>query len=210
MVRFARTFVIASAWLLPLFAIAQAIKPELIRTSTGATVVFNTVDSFFAADVTGDNIKPAPGTDGFFQVDDRLLRVSNTPDKELAQGAGSRVLLPKEILQLQFKRDLDEEQFSLQRPIRETKQEILTLSKGRIVLHWWFSMPSGSQGGATQHHYMSTVCNREVFTICAPLLPKDTQDALREFMLATMNTVRESNDPINVKEYAKELQQADQ
>ncbi len=205
MVRFICVLLLAGTCLLPLPTNAQSIKPEVIRTASGATVVFNTIDSFFAADVVGENIQPAPGTDGYFQVDNRLVRMTNTPDKKVLPGAGSRVLLPKEILQTQFRLDLKEEEFLLQRPIQGTQQEVLTLPKGRVLLHWWFDLPSGTQGGATQRHYISTVCNREVFTVCAPLLPTDSAEALRAFLLEIMGTVRESDDPINVKEYAKEL-----
>jgi hypothetical protein len=194
-----------SLLLLPAFASAQSIAPRAVLTADGATIVFNTIDSFFAADVEADEVKPAPGTDGFIQVDDRLMRFTNTPDKELTHGAGTRVLLPKEILQLQFRRDLDEEQTILQRTLPDTKQEYLTTTKGRVVLHWWFAMPSKADRGATQRHYMSTVCNRQVLTVCAPLLIGDTQEKLVQYMKTVMESVRESDDPINVKEYAKEL-----
>ncbi len=184
---------------------AQSIKPELIRTEAGATLIFNTVDSFFAVDIAGDNIKPAPNTDGFFQVDARLVRVTNTPQRELAPAVGQRVLMPKELLQMQYRRDLDEEQFSLQRPIQNSKQEFITTAKGRLLMHWWFDMP-GSGSGESQRHYISTICERQVLTICTPLLPGDAQEPLRQYLIESMQSVRESDDPINVREYAKELQ----
>ena len=191
--------------LVPFFGAAQSIKPELIKTDDGATLVFNTVDSFFVVDVAGDKIEPAPTTDGFFQVDARLLRVVNTPKRTLSPTVGKQVLLSKEVLQMQFRRDLDEEQTVLQRPIRNTKQEYLTTAKGRLVLHWWFELPTGAQGGGSQRHYMSTICDQQVLTACAPVLPPDTQEALRQYLLNVMASVRESDDPINVREYAKEL-----
>ncbi len=193
------------ATLLPLMAAAQSIAPKAVLTADGATIVFNTIDSFFAADVEGDVIKPAQGTDGFIQIDDRLMRFTNTPDKELTHGAGSRVLLPKEMLQLQFRHDLEDEETIAQHPIRDTKQEYITTAKGRLVIHWWYTLPGNSKGGATEQHFMSTVCNRQVLTVCAPLLGGDTQAQLLTYMKAVMGTVRESDDPINVKEYAKEL-----
>lgn len=192
--------------LLPLLASAQVVRPELIKTDAGATLVFNTDESFFAVDVAGDNLQPAPNTDGFFQVDSRLIRLTNTPLKELSPGVGQRVLMPKELLQLQLRRDLDAEQSELQRPVRDTKQEYLVTPKGRLVLHWWLSLPGSPGRGATERHYMSTICDRQVLTVCAPLLPTDQPEALRQYLNNVMVSVRESDDPINVSEYAKELQ----
>lgn len=189
----------------PTQVLAQGIKPKAIVTDEGATFVFNTMESFFALDVPGAEVKPSPNTEGYFQTDARLLRIFNLPDKELDKTAGSRVLMPKEILQMAQKRDIDEEQFALQRPIPTIRQEYLTTAKGRLVLHWWFEMPTNSERGATQQHYMSTICNRQVLTICAPLLPKDIAADLTKYLIGIMGTIRESDDPINVKEYAKEL-----
>ncbi len=197
--------ILLSCLLLPLLGLAQAVAPELITTESGGTLVFNTSESFFAVDVAGDKLGPTPNAGGFFQVDARLIRVFNTPQRELTRAVGQRVLMPKELLQMQLRRDLEEEQFLLQRPITDTKQEYLTTAKGRLVLHWWFELPSGSTGNTSQRHYMSTICDREVLTLCAPLLQPDTQEALRRYMSNVMLTVRESDEPINVREYAKEL-----
>ncbi|MBC7447131.1 MAG: hypothetical protein H7330_03645 [Hymenobacteraceae bacterium] len=193
-------------FLLPVLGSAQVIKPELIMTESGGTLVFNTAESFFAVDVAGDKLLPAPNTDGFFQVDARLIRLVNTPQRELARDIGQRVLMPKELLQMQFRHDLDEEQFNLQRPITTTKQEYITTPKGRLVLHWWLELPGSSDRSVTQRHYMSTICDRQVLTASAPLLPNDTQEELRSYLIKVMLSVRESDDPINVTEYAKELQ----
>jgi len=205
MARFFTLLLLLGCWLAPRLASAQGVTPQAITTDDGATIVFNTMDSFFVVDVPGDEVKPAPGAKGYFQADKRLVRLFNTPDKELNKTAGARVLMPREILQMAQKRDLDEEQFTLQRPVQNPKQEYLTTPKGRLVLHWWFDLPAGASGGATQRHYMSTICNREVLTLCIPLLPGDTPEALQQYMLGIMASVRESDDPINVKEYAKEL-----
>lgn len=182
---------------------AQGIKPRAIVTDDGATLVFNTAESFFALDVPGDQVSPS-NREGYFQADARLIRIFNVPDKMLDKTIGSRVLLPKEILQMTQKRDLDEEQFALQRPIQNVHQEYLTTSRGRLVLHWWFDRP-GAGDGDTQQHYLSTVCNRQVLTVCAPVLPKDTSAELVKYLTGIVASVRESDDPINVKEYAKEL-----
>lgn len=200
-----RPYLLLLLALLPGLASAQAVKPEVILTDDGGTLVFNTMESFFAVDVAGDKLAPAPNTDGFFQIDARLLRVVNTPQRELTKQVGQQVLMPKEVLQMQFRRDLDEEQFGLQRPINNTRQEYITTPKGRLVLHWWFELPNNGSGGS-QRHYMSTICDRHVLTVCAPLLPGDSQDALRQYMTTVLTSVRESDDPINVREYAKELQ----
>lgn len=190
----------------PFFGFAQVIRPELIRTPTGATFVFNTAESFFAVDIAAGQLSPKPTSEGFYQADARLVRVMNTPQKELTIGFGQREPTSKEFLQLQFRRDLDEELFSLQRPIPDTRQEYLTTSKGRLVLHWWFDMPGGNDRGATQRHYVSTICDRQILTVIAPLLATDTPDSLRQYLIGVMQTVRESNDPINVSEYVKDPQ----
>lgn len=184
----------------------QGTTPQVIRTDDGATIVFNTQESFFAFDLPATEIKRAPGPDEYMVVDARLIRASTVPDKAFIKGAGERVLLPKELLQAQLKLDLDEEQFNLQRPISAAGQEYITSSKGRSILHWWVELPAeGSKHGPTQRHYMTTVCNRDVLVLRAPLLPGDTPEQLRAYLLGAMSTVRMSDDPINVKEYAKTL-----
>ena len=190
--------------LAPLAGLAQVVRPELIRTTTGATFVFNTAESFFAVDVAAAQLNVKPTPDGYHEADARLIRLTHTPQKELTAELGNRVPAPKELLQLQFRRDLDEEQFSLQRPVHDSRQEFLTTPKGPLVLHWWFALPSGSSHGATEQHYMSTVCDRQVLSVSAPLLTGDAPDALRQYLIGVMQTVRESNDPINVSD-AKEL-----
>ena len=192
------------ALLLPFTGFAQVVRPELIRTAAGATFVFNTAESFFAVDVAAAQFDTKATPDGYHQADARLIRLTHTPQKELTAELGNRVPAPKELLQLQFRRDLDEEQFSLQRPVHDSRQEFLTTPKGRLVLHWWFALPSGSNHGATQQHYVSTVCDRQILSISAPLLVDDTPDGLRQYLVGVMQTVRESNDPINVSD-TKEL-----
>lgn len=202
-------FLSSLIWLGTFGSVAQGLPPKVIKTDGGATLVFNTQESFFALDIVGDEIKPAPGTEGYIQVDARLLRAVSIPDHKVLPTAGQQVMLGRELLQAQQRIDLDEEQFSLQRPVRDVKQEYMTTSKGRQLLHWWFALPGAAERGVLERHYFSTVCNRQVLVLCAPLLAGDTPGGLKDFLLQAAASVRESDDPIDIKEYAKTLRESD-
>ncbi len=148
-----------------------------IRVKDGYAQVYNTPESFFQVNVSGDKVIHMNSSDIIYVVDDKYLQLLNYPIKKYFERDFPEAE-EEAILNFYFEK---ESQYIREKTAFDIKaeKELLTTANGKKYLYWHFVSPSSQDEKQTdrtvqEEHYITMICNQEILNLYTMTTKKDT------------------------------------
>ncbi len=172
-----------------------------LKTADGIFFIWNRPGMSFTLNIKGNNIQPMDaGENVFFKVDGLTLQIQSLPLKNFAPHARKNKLDDKAILNAHR----DWETKFIEDKLLKKKISVVTssekLSNGIEALIWEYEMPEGFKNpDAHKQMYVSVVARDYLILLNGVVSAKDSDAAVRSFLLEKMNTLKITANPIDLK-----------
>ena len=149
-----------------------------IRVKGGYTQVYNTPDSFFQVDISGDKVIRMNSSDIIYVVDTKYLQLLNSNLKNYFGESYATAEEEEAILNDFYEKEIsyirEKTAFDI-----DVKKELLTTANGKKYIYWHFISPSSQDEKQTdktvqEEHYVSMICNQEILNLYSLVTKKDT------------------------------------
>ncbi len=183
----------------------------IISTGDGYLIVQNREKISFSLEFKGEKFKPLKSDHPTFMMDGRLIQVVTVLNENYWK--------PKE----SSKTDPTPEQFLEAHKVWESDylgdmmktklsvtSEFLEISQNRKAMFWSFPMPKERESPYSHQLFLTTLIGKDVVGINASPDSSENQKSYRTYILDTMNTLKTSEKPFNIKELTTFLKKGDE
>jgi hypothetical protein len=172
-----------------------------LKTDDGVFFIWNRPTMSFTLAIKGTNIQPMDAGDNiFFKVDGLTLQIQSLPISNFAPDARKNKLDDKSILIAHR----DWEANFIEQELIHKKISVVTssekLANGSDILIWQYEMPEGFKNpDAQKQMYVTVVAKDYLILLNGVVSAKDSDAAIRSFLLDKLSTLKISSTPIDVK-----------
>ena len=177
-----------------------------LKTDAGILFVWNRKDLSFTLLVKGNEIRPMDTSDNiFFSVDGLPFQIQSLPISNFAPDARKNKLDDKAIL---FAHRDWEAKFIAEELLHHkltVQTSVVKLTNGSEALIWQFDVPKEVGGDARKQLYVTVVSKDYVILLNSIVNDTVSEEAVRKFLLDTINTLKVSDTRIDVKKLQESI-----
>jgi len=177
-----------------------------LKTDDGILFIWNRKDLGFTLSIKGREIKPlGDGENIFFAVDGLPFQIQSLPIGNFAPDARKNKLDDKGILLAH--RDW-ESKFIADELLHHklvVQSSNVNLADGSAALNWQFDVPKEVGGDAKKHVYLTVVRKDYLILLNSVVNDAASEETVRKFLLDTMNTLKASDSPLDVKKLQESI-----
>ena len=171
-----------------------------VKTEGGVLLVWNQPNDYFTIEIKGNEIRPLNSSEHvFYSVDGIPIQVQSVAISDVLKDAG-KVAPPAQSILTAHK---DWESQYLQNMLSQklnVQSSPIKLKGGGDALFWKYEMPKGMSGDAKQQQYLSVVNGQNVLFLNGVVTGEQKEDAVRQLLVETMESLKKSPKPINLRE----------
>jgi len=177
-----------------------------LKTDAGILFVWNRKDLSFTLLVKGNEIRPMDTGDNiFFSVDGLPFQIQSLPISNFAPDARKNKLDEKAIL---FAHRDWEAKFIAEELLHHkltVQTSVVKLTNSSEALIWQFDVPKEVGGDARKQLYVTVVSKDYVILLNSIVNDTVSEEAVRKFLLDTINTLKVSDTRIDVKKLQESI-----
>ena len=177
-----------------------------LKTDEGVLFIWNRKDLSFTLSIKGHDIKPMDSRENiFFAVDGLPFQIQSLPIGNFAPEARKNKLDDKAIL---FAHRDWESNFIADELLHKklaVQSSSVSLANGSDGLIWQFDMPKEVGGEAKRQMYLTRVSKDYVILLNSIINDTFPEEFVRKFLLDTINTLRVSDSPIDVRKIQESI-----
>jgi len=183
---------------------------SVIKTDGGYLIVQNREKTSFSLEFKGESLKPLKSDHPTFVLDGKLIQVVtvsyknywNPAEKSAAEPGIDQLLESHKIWESDYLGEALNAKLSV-------TSELFEIDRRRKVMFWSFPMPKNLESTYSHQLFLTTLIDKDVVGINASPTRPEEQKAYREFIVASMNTLKTSDKPFNIKELREFLKEGD-
>lgn len=192
------------------FAQDNKLGVYVIKTETGYLLVQNREKFSYTLEFKGEQIRPLDSDHPSFIIDGKVIQVLNVLNENYWK--------PKEVL----KTEPTTEQYLEAHKIWESDylsdafkaklsvtSEFLEIGQKRKAMFWSFAMPKEVGAPVSHQLFLTTLIGKDVVGINSSPETAENQKPYRNYMIETMNTLKTSEKPFNIKELSTFLKRGE-
>jgi hypothetical protein len=177
-----------------------------LKTDDGVLFVWNRKDLGFTLAIKGRDVKPLDaGENVFFTINGLVLQIQSLPIGNFAPGATKDKLDDKAILLAH--RDWESKFIAEELLHRKlvVESSSLKIANGSEALIWQFDVPRDLGGDAKKQVYLSVVRKDYLILLNGVVNDAASEETVRKFLLDTINTLKTSDSPMDVKKLQESI-----
>lgn len=182
----------------------------IIRTELGYLIVHNREKDSYSLEFKGTKFEPRKSDHPVFTIDDKLVQVvsvennnywkPNANDKK--EPSDNDLLEAHKIWERDYLADALKTKLSV-------TSEIFDIERKRKVMFWSFPMPKEIESDYSHQLFLTTLVGKDILGINASPTSAGVQKAYRDYLIESMNTLKISSKPFNIKELQELLKKGD-
>jgi hypothetical protein len=182
----------------------------IIRTESGYLVVHNREKDSYSIEFKGENFKPLENDHPVFVVDGKLVQVVSVPHKNYWKPKTEAKNEPTEDELLESHKIWESEYLGGELKAKlSLTSEIFDIERKRKVMYWSFPMPEKLESDYSHQIFLTTLIGKDVLGLNASPKKAGEQKAYRDYLVESMNTLKISSKPFNIKELQEFLKKGD-
>jgi len=189
---------------------AEKLGIYIIKTESGYLVVNNREKDSYSLEFKGEKFEPVESDHPVFTVDGRLIQVVSVPHKNYwtAKAGAKKEPTDDELLESHKIWESDYLGTALKAKL-STTSEIFDIERKRKVMYWSFPMPKELESDYSHQIFLTTLIGKDILGLNASPKTAAEQKSYREYLVQTMNTLKISDKPFNIKELQLLLKKGD-
>lgn len=173
----------------------------IIRTENGYLIVHNREKNSYLLEFKGTKFEPEEGDHPVFTIDDKLVQIvavskNNywTPKAKVKKEPSDDELLEAHKI---WERDYLAGELKAKLSVTS---EIFSIERSRKVMYWSFPMPKELGADFSHQIFLTTLVGTDIIGLNASPTSAGEQKAYRDYLIESMNTLKISSKPFNIKE----------
>ncbi|HYE72266.1 MAG TPA: hypothetical protein VEF04_03005, partial [Blastocatellia bacterium] len=152
----------------------------------------------------GNDLKPFQSERIVFKIDEKIVQMQRAKKSEFLQSSVNQNFKDSEILEKH--RGWEESYLSdlLKAKLNVTSEKV-TARTNREALLWHFPMPEGMNKQVDHQVFLTTVIGEQVLILNYSVEKGDTVANATKYLIESMNTLKVSDKPIDVKALQEEI-----
>jgi hypothetical protein len=182
----------------------------VIKTESGYLVVHNREKDSYSLEFKGEALKPLKSDHPVFVIDGKLVQVVSVPHKNYWKPKADAKNEPTtdELLESHKVWETDYLGSELNAKLSPTS-EIFDIERKRKVMYWSFPMPAKLNSDFSHQVFLTTLIGKDILGLNASPKSGGEQKAYRDYLVESMNTLKVSSKPFNIKELQEFLKKGD-
>ena len=184
----------------------EAVGDFVLKTKDGFLLVQNFEKISFTVEFKGEKIEALSSDHPNFVIDGKLIQVINVPLENFWKPKEALKAEPstEQLLEAHKTWESDYLGEALKTKLSVTS-EIFETSSKRKVMFWTFPMPKTVETPFSHQLFLTTIIGKEVWGINTSPETAETQKSYRDYITTSMNTLKTSDKPFNIKELTESL-----
>jgi hypothetical protein len=182
----------------------------VLKTKDGFLLVQNRQKTSFTVDFKGEKIEQVTSDHPNFFIDDKLIQVINVPIANFWKPPAASKIEPTSAQLLEAHKIWESDYLgeALKTKLSVTSENFELVSK-RKVMFWSFPMPKTVESPFSHQLFITTVIGgEEIWGINSSPETAEAQKSYRDYITQSMNTLKISSKPFNIKELSETLTNA--
>ena len=182
----------------------------IIKTESGYLVVHNREKDSYSLEFKGEDFKPLKGDHPVFVVDGRLVQVLSVPSKNYWKPKTDAKNEPTEDELLETHKIWESDYLGSRLNVKlAPTSEIFGLERQRKAMYWSFPMPKELESDFSHQIFLTTLIGKDILGLNASPKIASELKSYREYLVQSMNTLKISSKPFNIKELQMLLKKGD-
>lgn len=182
----------------------------IIRTESGYLVVHNRQTKSYSIEFKGEKFKPIKGDHPTFVIDGKLVQVVSVRQENYWKTKKDLQKEPTDNELLETHKMWESDYLGNELGYKlSVKSEIFEIERKRKVMFWSFPMPKELNADYSHQIFLTTLINKDILGLNASPTKDDEQKPYREYLIESMNTLKISEKPFNIKQLRALLQKAE-
>nr|WKN36054.1 hypothetical protein K4G66_27180 [Tunicatimonas sp. TK19036] len=182
---------------------AEEFQAGLMKTKTGAMIVYTGTNHSFTLEMFSENLKPSEQAN-FLTVDNTIFQSVIIPFQQKLDFDNMSAEIQKSNLLDYMNYELDYFKNELKQKIVGERHEFIEFND-KIYLFWYYDMPKSNKQIGKQI-YLTTICFDQILNLNTPLeRDKNDFNFNRDLLMKVGKTLKLNKKPINLSELYKEL-----
>ena len=184
----------------------EAVGDFVLKTKNGFLLVQNFEKTSFTVEFKGEKIQQLSADHPNFVIDDKLIQVINVPVENFWKPKENLKTDPTSEQLLEAHKTWESDYLG---EALKTKlsviSEIFEIASKRKVMFWSFPMPKTVETPFLHQLFLTTIIGKEVWGINTSPETAETQKSYRDYITQSINTLKTSDKPFNIKELSENL-----
>lgn len=174
---------------------------HVIQTEKGYLIVNNRETDSYTLEFRGIEFDPQDGDHPVFTIDDRLVQIVSVPKKNYWTPKANAKGEPSDDDLLEAHKIWERDYLAGALKARlSVTSEIFDIERKRKVMYWSFAMPKELESDFSHQIFLTTLIGKDVLGLNASPKTAAEQRAYRDYLVESMNTLKTSSKPFNIKE----------
>lgn len=181
-----------------------------IRTDAGYLIVHNREKDSYSIEFKGAKFDPHEGDHPVFTIDDRLVQVVSVSNNNYWKPKANAKSEPTDNELLEAHKIWESEYLGGELNAKlSVTSEIFDIERKRKVMYWSFPMPKALGSDYSHQIFLTTLIGKDVIALNASPTSAAEQKTYRDYLVESMNTLKISAKPFNIKELQELLKKGD-
>ena len=169
-----------------------------IKTAGGYLAVWNQPNNYYTLEITGKDVQQTSSEHKHFSVDGMFLQIVDAPISDFVQAAQRQSQNDKAILEAhrEWEAKFLEEAYKSKLKTESSWQK---LTNGKDALLWFAGIPEGIKTNVKKQVYLTVVKGDYVLLLGGAVTDTDTDDAVKQLLLKTIETLKPSDKPTDLQ-----------
>jgi hypothetical protein len=220
--RFLQTLILTAVFMISAVAVSaqtargnqSASKDDLgtfiIKTETGVLIIHNREKDSYSLEFKGAEFDPHEGDHPVFTIDDKLVQIVSVTNNNFWKPKANAKNEPSDNDLLEAHKVWESEYLGGELNAKlSVTSEIFDIERKRKVMYWSFPMPKELGSDFSHQIFLTTLVGKDIIALNASPKKTGEQKAYRDFLVESMNTLKISAKPFNVKELQELLKKGD-
>jgi len=182
----------------------------IIRTESGYLIVHNREKDSYSIEFRGAKFDPHEGEHPIFTIDDKLVQIVSVANNNYWKPKGNAKNEPTDTELLEAHKIWESEYLGGELKAKlSVTSEIFDIERSRKVMFWSFPMPKALGSDFSHQIFLTTLVNKNIIALNASPKSSGDQKTYREYLVESMNSLKISAKPFNVKELQELLKKGD-
>jgi len=182
----------------------------VIKTETGYLLVQNREKISYTLEFKGEEIKPLDSDHPSFIIDGKMIQVLNVLNENYWKPKEALKTEPTTEQYLEAHKMWESDYLSdAWKTKLSVTAEFLEIGQKRKAMFWSFAMPKDIGAPFSHQLFLTTLIGKDVVGINSSPDMAENQKSYRTYMVETMNTLKTSEKPFNIKELSTYLKKGE-